>query len=135
VKQLRNTWLVCGGRDFNDVELFETTMSELVQEEKGPPSTIVHGAARGADSMAGTWAKENRVRVLPFPAAWNDLNAPGARIKIGPYGPYNANAGFDRNQKMIDEGKPNLVVAFPGHGGTADMVARARKANVRVIEV
>jgi hypothetical protein len=36
---------------------------------------------------------------------------------------------------MIDEGKPDLVVAFPGGRGTADMVKRAKKANVEVIEV
>lgn len=33
------------------------------------------------------------------------------------------------------EGKPDLVVAFPGGRGTADMVKRARAAGVEVIEV
>jgi hypothetical protein len=36
---------------------------------------------------------------------------------------------------MIDEGKPELVIAFPGGSGTADMVRRARAANIPVIEV
>jgi ABC-type sugar transport system substrate-binding protein len=36
---------------------------------------------------------------------------------------------------MLDEGKPDIVVAFPGGTGTADMVRRARKAGVVVIEV
>ena len=27
-----------------------------------------------------------------------------------------------RNQRMLDEHRPNLVVAFPGKRGTADMV-------------
>jgi hypothetical protein len=40
-----------------------------------------------------------------------------------------------RNQQMLDEGRPNLVVAFPGGRGTADMVRRARSAGVEVIEV
>jgi hypothetical protein len=35
---------------------------------------------------------------------------------------------------MLDEGKPNLVVAFPGGTGTADMVQRAREAGNEVIE-
>jgi predicted Rossmann-fold nucleotide-binding protein len=33
------------------------------------------------------------------------------------------------------EWKPDLVVAFPGGSGTADMVSRARGAGIEVIEV
>jgi hypothetical protein len=36
---------------------------------------------------------------------------------------------------MINEGKPDLVIAFPGGKGTADMVARAAQAGIKVIEV
>jgi hypothetical protein len=32
----------------------------------------------------------------------------------------------------LRKGKPDLVIAFPGGRGTADMVARARKAGVPV---
>ena len=38
-------------------------------------------------------------------------------------------AGPIRNQKMLDE-CPDLVVAFPGGKGTADMVRRAMKAGI-----
>jgi hypothetical protein len=41
-------------------------------------------------------------------------------------------AGPIRNQRMLTEGKPALVVAFPGGKGTANMVAQARATNVRV---
>lgn len=34
---------------------------------------------------------------------------------------------------MIDEGKPDIVVAFPGGRGTADMVRRARKAALALL--
>jgi len=44
-------------------------------------------------------------------------------------------AGPLRNQRMLDEGKPDLVVAFSGSGGTKDMVRRAVKAGVSVHEV
>jgi len=44
-------------------------------------------------------------------------------------------AGPIRNQEMLDQGRPNMVVAFPGGRGTADMVRRARGAGVEVIEV
>jgi hypothetical protein len=44
-------------------------------------------------------------------------------------------AGPIRNQRMIDEGKPDLVIAFPGGRGTADMVSRAKKAGIPVQEI
>ena len=36
---------------------------------------------------------------------------------------------------MLEEGKPDLVVAFPGGGGTKDIVRRAAKAGVAIHEV
>ena len=44
-------------------------------------------------------------------------------------------AGPIRNQRMLDEGKPDLVVAFPGGKGTNGMIDLARNAGVRVILV
>lgn len=44
-------------------------------------------------------------------------------------------AGSIRNQKMIDDYHPQLVVAFPGGAGTADMVRRARAAGIEVREI
>lgn len=36
---------------------------------------------------------------------------------------------------QLEEGHPDIVIAFPGGRGTANMVAQARKAGVRVVEV
>ena len=44
-------------------------------------------------------------------------------------------AGPIRNKLMLDEGRPDLVVAFPGGRGTANMVKQASAASVEVIEV
>ena len=57
---------------------------------------------------------------MEYPAPWK---------RFGP------SAGGIRNQQMLDEGKPDLVVAFPGGKGTADMVRRAENAGVKVIKV
>jgi hypothetical protein len=107
--------LVCGGRDFGDRHLFNRTISRVQGVE-----CIIHGCARGADTMADIYAREWSIPQLRFPADW---------AKHGKA------AGFIRNQQMLDEGRPTLVVAFPGGSGTADMVARARKAGVEVLEV
>jgi len=35
---------------------------------------------------------------------------------------------------MLKDGRPDIVLAFPGGTGTADMMRRARAAGVRVVE-
>ena len=110
--------LVCGGRDFTDYEFLSGYLSSLTKPFFN--TVIIHGNAVGADLLAGRWAMQNKVTQVPFPADWNGLGR-----KAGPI----------RNQQMLDEGKPDVVIAFPGGRGTADMVSRARKAGVEVIEV
>lgn len=109
--------LVCGGRTFNDYGIVMATLSEILREHPG--MEIVHGAASGADSLAQAWAVESRVRATKFPAEWKR---------------YGKMAGAIRNQAMLAAG-PDLVVAFPGGPGTADMCRRARDAGVRVMVV
>lgn len=81
---------------------------------------ILHGGASGADRLAGQWAERCGVNNIEFTAHWNQ---------------YGKRAGYVRNAQMLEEGKPDLVVAFPGGKGTAMMVKLARDAGVEVIEV
>ncbi len=89
----------------------------------GRIALIIHGAAAGADSLAGEWAKRNGVPVEPYPADWR------------PGGVYDPGAGPKRNRRMLVEGKPDVVLAFGGNRGTSDMCTQSRKAGVQVIEV
>jgi YspA, cpYpsA-related SLOG family len=127
--------LVCGGRDYSDKECVFATLTYL-HWRRGPIAVILHGDAPGADSLGAEWARAtDGVRDLPFPAKWTDLDHPDALIKTRRDGTqYDARAGFRRNQAMLDRGKPDFVVAFPGGTGTADMVRRAKAANVEVID-
>jgi hypothetical protein len=113
--------LVCGGREFQDYLSFARAMRGI-ETERGPFTVVVHGGAPGADWCAHLWASSpiGRCKEVEFPADWK---AHGRK------------AGPIRNQRMIDEGKPDLVVAFPGGRGTADMVKRAKAAGLEVIEV
>lgn len=83
-------------------------------------SVIVHGDATGADRLSAEWAELNGIDVDPYPADWKT------------HGKYDA--GFIRNQEMIDTGKLDGLICFPGHNGTADMVTRANKAGIEVWE-
>lgn len=131
--------LVFGGRDFKDYRFLGTLLDTLLTTVKGTGGQIIYlveGEAPGADILAKSWAEWRRIPVLPFKAKWDDLTAPDAVIKINKYGrKYNARAGFDRNQQMIDEGKPTLAVAFPGGNGTNDMVERCKKAGISIIDL
>ena len=75
--------------------------------------------ASGADQLAGQWAKSRGISVKAYPADWKNLG----RI-----------AGPIRNKKMLDE-KPDLLVAFPGGKGTANMVFYAKKSGCVVVLV
>lgn len=111
--------LVCGGRDFNDYICVYDTLDD-VQTERGRFSHVIVGGAPGADHWGEAWAHHNRVPFTVFPAAWKkDGRA----------------AGPIRNKRMLDEGKPDLVIAFPGGRGTADMVRRAEAAGIHVVEI
>ena len=56
----------------------------------------------------------------------------GTNANIADLLTFGRSAGAIRNRDMLDTGKPDLVVAFSGGRGTADMVRRAGKAGVAV---
>lgn len=112
------TVLVCGGRKFDDDKLLCRTFKAIQVE--APIALLVNGGAPGADNRAVSWALRHDVPFRTIQAEWT---------KHGPA------AGPIRNQRMLDETHPDLVVAFPGGRGTADMVAKARAAGVEVREI
>jgi predicted polyphosphate/ATP-dependent NAD kinase len=119
--------LVCGGRDYSRIDAFNWLEANLRDEAAHAlscfnvtVSMIIHGGARGADEGSAQWAKSEDVKAIEFLADWKK---------------HGRAAGPIRNQRMIDEGKPDLVIAFPGGRGTADMVSRARVAGIPIIEV
>lgn len=120
-------FLVCGSRDWTDPWAILREL-KLHQRE----ATMIHGACEtGADAIAGALWEFGGGPLWPFPANWRvhlaGCRCPPGRSYCGAQGPA-------RNQRMLDEGKPELVLAFhKGNSrGTADMIARARKAGVPV---
>ena len=106
--------LVCGGRNYSDRQAVDATLDQL------DVAGLIHGGASGADSLGEQWARCRGVPVEIYRADWQR---------------YGRAAGPIRNQRMIDEGWPDLVVAFPGGKGTADMVQRAKDTGVRMMEL
>ena len=109
--------LVCGGRNYQDRDQLVADL-DLCLETYGEIE-IISGGADGADLMATVWAAARNVPCTTYFADWKK---------------YGRKAGPIRNQQMIDEGKPGVVIAFPGGRGTADMVRRARQAGIQVCQ-
>lgn len=138
--------LVCGGRDFGNVPpkqspqykkahreyLFVWNTLISFCQEKGilnddpydiPDANkieIIEGGAVGADRAAHQWAIHNYINVKTFEANWKEFGAA---------------AGPIRNARMLDEGKPDIIIAFPGGRGTANMVKQARERGIEVREI
>ena len=112
--------IVFGGRDFEDEE-FAFRWLDAFNEVSGI-SLVISGKSRGADKLGENWASLRGIELAEYPADWKK---------------HGKKAGMIRNQQMIDEtpGGVDLVVAFPGGRGTADMIRRAKKAGVEVIEI
>ena len=111
--------LVCGGRDFTDEELVNRILNQFYNEHGQEYITIIHGGAKGADSLAGKWGKESGVPVEVYPADWKK---------------HGRAAGPIRNKQMLDEGKPDIVIAFKGGKGTRNMITQAKENGFMVVE-
>lgn len=107
--------LVCGGRDFHNLVEVDRALRR-VHERKGI-DVLIQGGATGADAIAKRWAERRGIPVEEYAADWS------LGRKAGPL----------RNRRMIEEGKPDGVVAFLGGRGTADMIRAAKDAGLPVM--
>jgi len=110
--------LVCGDREWKDGNIIQTI---LVQNA----TLLIEGGCRGADLLAkeAVFRSGMPIPVQEFKADWSE----GKR------------AGPLRNQKMLDEGKPDVVLAFHNDinnsRGTKDMLSRAQKQGYKTFLV
>lgn len=112
--------LVCGGRDYTDEREAFRVLDSIRLEQ--PVTMVIQGGARGADLLGRTWAERRLIPFAEYPADWNR---------------HGKGAGPRRNQQMLDDGKPDLVVAFPRANGewgsgTLNMIDAAIKGGVPV---
>lgn len=128
--------LICGGRDFYDwqyfafkMELFNQRMFNanifynnfsVKHNSIGVVKTVIQGHANGADKMARVWAKIRGLECISYPADWDT---------------HGKRAGYIRNKQMLDEGKPFVIVAFPGGRGTEMMIKLSDKYNIPAVNL
>ena len=123
--------IIAGGRHYFLTDADARRLDYLRLEL--PITEVVSGCAKGADAGGEHWAVSRGLPISRFPAAWENLAAPNARVKTRPDGTqYNANAGFDRNESMALYAQ--AVVLFPGGPGTADMARRGKLHGLHIID-
>lgn len=115
-KEIEMKVIVCGGRSFRSPAQVWRGLDEIHSER--PITQLMHGGANGVDRFAREWAaKKPTIKRYVCHAQWDK---------------HGRKAGPIRNKHMLNW-KPDLVIAFPGGAGTADMVKQARSAGVIVL--
>lgn len=121
--------LITGSRDYRDRAQLEDALEAVLGAARSAPGAaepliVVHGAARGADTLASHWCRRRAklgVTEEAHPADWDRLGKA---------------AGVIRNAEMVAAGA-DLVLAFYRAGaanrGTAHCALLARRAGIKVL--
>lgn len=105
--------IICGGRSYSFTPKDHEFLNALHEAHKF--TLIISGGANGADREGEIWARLNAIPVHVERAQW---------------GLYGKSAGPIRNAAMAE--LADMVIAFPGGSGTADMVKRAKEKGLAV---
>lgn len=111
--------LVCGGRNFKDINYVYNTL-DSAKQYFDDEFVIITGGASGVDAYAFVWAQNQGFPTLVMDAPWRF---------------YSKSAGAIRNAWMLKWATPDLVIAFPGGRGTTDMMTKAKEAGVQLYAV
>lgn len=105
--------IIAGGRDYylGHVDLMR------LNEIRDQVTEVVCGGATGADYGGKTWGEVHSIPVKMFPADWKK---------------HGRAAGPIRNREMA--AYADALAIFPGGKGTANMLAEAKRAGLRVFD-
>lgn len=84
--------LVTGSRDFTNIDM----VIDVLTQYDPATTTIVHGGAKGLDTIADLVAKELGFTVQCYKAGWN----------------HSKRDGILRNSQMLYEAKPDKIIGF-----------------------
>ena len=106
--------IIAGSRHYDDLEIVE----ECMRRSGLKAAEVVSGGAKGIDGLAISWALRHSLPYILFKADWNK---------------YGKQAGFIRNQQMLNYADA-LVVIWDGYSsGTKDILKKAKRMNFKTI--
>lgn len=124
--------IIAGSRNFDDYEFLKIMCDYIIKENDLHVTEIVSGKAPGADRLGERYAFEKGIKIIPFPASWDDIDGkPESEIKTNKQGKkYWKLAGFHRNTQMLDYGDRLIIFWDFKSLGTKHMVEEAKKRGI-----
>ncbi|MGN8021155.1 DUF2493 domain-containing protein [Phyllobacterium sp. 22229] len=108
--------LISGGRHF---DVAEAILDELNRIHAACPVTVlIHGGLPALGSVAEDWARQNDVHIVRYPANWSLLGK---------------QADTKRNRFMLEDSRPDALLAFPGGKHLQELVQQAHARHIPVI--
>jgi hypothetical protein len=108
--------LVCGGRYYENTDAVHQELMRF--NWRHPIKVIIHGGVSGAGIAAEAWARRNRVDVVRYPPNWEGLGKRAERL---------------RNDFMLADSHPDVVIVFPGGRDTANLATKGMAAGAQVL--
>jgi hypothetical protein len=105
--------LIIGSPYFTDWDQIKSTVM------RHEPTLIIHGHGLGVDLMASMYAQIHLIDEMRFPPQWQLHGDAAPQI---------------RDSRMVELGKPDVLLAFPEHNQDA-LLRALRRAGVQVIEI
>jgi hypothetical protein len=113
MSQLTIKMLVSGSRIITNPEYVKRVIDNTLARNKLKPTMLISGGAKGVDTGAEAWAKENGIEIKRFLPDWKK---------------YGKKAGMLRNTTMLNEGADILIVIWDGKSsGSKHMLTKARE--------
>lgn len=106
---------IVGGRDYTNYQNFKKIVDDYIKNN-GKISKIISGGAKGVDSMAEIYAKDNNIPIEIYKPNW----------KLG------KSAGIQRNTDIVNNCTHLLALPTEKSVGTYDSI---RKANIKKISI
>jgi hypothetical protein len=105
--------IIAGSREIRDYSI----LIEAVKECPWEITEVVSGTAQGPDRLGQRYARENKLPLYNFPAAWKR---------------HGVVAGVIRNTEMAKNAQALLAIWDGRSTGTSHMISEARKLNLHV---
>jgi hypothetical protein len=106
-----------GSRNWTDIQFIKDSLISLVERGDSKRYVLIHGGAKGADTICAKAAEE---------LGWKSI------VHLPKWDEYGISAGPIRNQLIINE-RPDILLAFPmpNSRGTYDTIRKAEIYNMK----
>ena len=108
--------LICAGRNYADTGRCRKALDDVQRQR--PIRVLIHGGSQYLGGEIESWAREHGADLVRYPANWQMHGKQAERL---------------RNLFMLNDSRPELLLALPGGDDTEELLARARGAGIPVV--